>query len=158
MAFGQPSLGLLIPMIENSVLCLKESERERNSIVATDRSGSDTLFKILIESSLYVIWHHLNLFTSAIELTNEESVAINHLQIKSPDFLNDSLFGAIQSVIKVSFFPTFSFLHIFFHIHLILLSFNRITHSLMLLFEGSIVLLVFKQLHNYSQPRPHLYL
>ena len=108
MAFGQPPLGLLIPIIENSVIHLKQIEREKNSIIANSSCEVDNLFKVMIESSLYVIWHHLNLFSNALELPDEESTTVNHLLIKSVDFLNDSLFGSIQSVIKVSILIKFS--------------------------------------------------
>lgn len=63
----------------------------------------DNLFKIIIESGLYVIWHHLNLFSNTLELSDEESLIINQFLENFPGVLNDMLFGAIRSVVKVSF-------------------------------------------------------
>ncbi|KAI1292057.1 Nuclear pore complex protein [Halotydeus destructor] len=84
-ALGQPTLGSLVYIVDS---CLDKPSAESH------------LFISVIESSLYLIWHHLNLNYNVTEVTDENFGDIQRLKHKAADVMSDAFFAKLQSSIQ----------------------------------------------------------
>jgi hypothetical protein len=80
---GQPSLGALVAIIEASVGQVKQSN----------------LFTVVIESCLYLLWHHLNLYLT-MDVQPSEKANVQRLRSQASDFVTDQFFSKIQNQIS----------------------------------------------------------
>ena len=106
-----PSLGILVSIIENNIEKCRQSSLEHK----------------LIELCIYLLWHHLNLYVSVLEVNENQREDIQRLIYESNRVISDMLFSKVQSIMNVS---TVYFTNHFTNL-IIFLSFYplRTTHS-----------------------------
>lgn len=91
---GQPSLGLLVSLITK---CVSKFTNE-------DASTSGYAYRVIVESSLFLLWHHLILFMAASNEPQDKQQAIERLLARKMDVLSDSFFSHITNNIKTNTF------------------------------------------------------
>lgn len=81
-----PTLGSLVLIIDENV----------------EKCSNSKDFIPMIEASLYLVWHHLNLYFNMLEVNSEQRAEVNKLKAESAGIVSDLFFSKIQNSIKVS--------------------------------------------------------
>lgn len=85
---GPPTLGSLVVIMEGALL--------RKSSTGSPDTELWQTYQTIIESCLYMMYHHLRLFFDAIDLSPEELVAISQLKERSGQVLTDNFLKGTQ--------------------------------------------------------------
>ena len=78
-------LGLLVSMLNN---CTQKS---------SDSSNTSNVLAV-VETSLYLMWHHLNLFFSVLTIPDEKLKEVENMKTQSEYVLSDVFFSKIQNI------------------------------------------------------------
>lgn len=89
-----PSLGLIISIVENNIEKCRQSVDDHK----------------IIEYSVYLLWHHLQLYITVSEVREQQKEQIQRLLYESNRVISDMFFSKIQSTIMVSYKLFFVFL------------------------------------------------
>jgi len=79
-----PSLGVLVSIVEHNIEKCRQSTVEHK----------------LIELCIYLLWHHLNLYVSALEYNDNQKESIQRLIYESNRVISDMLFSKVQSIMN----------------------------------------------------------
>lgn len=82
---GQPTLGTLVRIIERSV----------------DKCKEGSIYTMIVETALYLLLSHINLYSVIVDTTPDEEREIQHLRNKVADNLTANFFTRIQHNIQV---------------------------------------------------------
>ncbi|XP_074596167.1 nuclear pore complex protein Nup205 [Brevipalpus obovatus] len=86
--FGPPTLGSMILLIDENVT----------------KCSQNDLYISLIEPCLYLVWHHLNLYFTIVEVGPEQRAEVARLKAESNGIANDKFFAKIQNSITDNHF------------------------------------------------------
>lgn len=81
-----PSLGVLVSIVEHNIEKCRQSSLEHK----------------LIELCIYLLWHHLNLYVSVLEVNENQKEDVQRLIYESNRVISDMLFSKVQSILSVS--------------------------------------------------------
>lgn len=85
-AIGQPTLGVLIRVIEQNV----------------DKCKEGKLYLMIVEAALYLLLNHINLYSVIVDTTPDEDREIQLLRSKIPENLTTNFFNKIQHNAQVT--------------------------------------------------------
>ena len=84
-AIGQPTMGVLLRVIEQNV----------------DKCKEGKVYVMIVESALYLLLNHINLYSIIVDTTPDEDREIQRLKDKIPENLTTNFFTKIQHNIQV---------------------------------------------------------
>ncbi|RWS05194.1 nuclear pore complex protein Nup205-like protein, partial [Dinothrombium tinctorium] len=84
MNIGQPILGTLVSIIDNSI----------------ENMNKSSSYNIIVELSLYLLWHHLNLYFTILEISEKDRSDVEKLQLESSSVVSDIFFAKIQNNVQ----------------------------------------------------------